>query len=114
MVLLLRDGFAVLLWAVVALVLSRRLHDGEWAVLALLGSLCMLVSAGLLFVQWKMLFIDYDASLSLWLSDAHLSRLPTLLTVVGMALVAKAVLSGRPHRGRPSASSLRAGVAESD
>lgn len=100
MLLLARDGCLVLLWAAVALALSRRLHEGEWAALALIGSIGLLASSGVSLVQAKFLFVDHDPSLTLTLADWHLSRVPMVVGLVSTALVAKAVLSGRRRRAR--------------
>ena len=96
---LLRDTAFVLLWATVALAVTRRLHDGAgWAPLAALGSILLLASSGVNLVQTKFLFVDHDPSLTLTLADWHLARVPTLVAVLGSALLAKAVLADRRSR----------------
>ncbi len=99
-----RDTALVLLWAVVALAATRRLHEGSgWAPLAVLGSILLLGSAGLNLVQEKFIFVDHDPSLTLTLADWHLLKLPALLMLVGSVLLAKAVLADRQPVGRVDA-----------
>lgn len=101
---LVRDTAFVLLWATVALATTRRLHDGRgWAPLAVVGSVLLLASAGLNLVQTKFIFVDQDWSLTLQLADWHLLKLPTVITFLGGALLAKAVLADRPHVRESSA-----------
>jgi uncharacterized membrane protein len=94
-VVLVRDTAFVLLWATVALVVTRRLREGEWAALAVVGSILLLAASGLNLVQAKFLFVDHDPTLTLTLADWHLLRVPTVVTFVGSVLLAKAVLADR-------------------
>jgi hypothetical protein len=99
---LVRDAAFVLLWATVALVVTRRLHERNgWAPLAVLGSILLLASSGLNLVQAKFVFVDHDASLTLALADWHLLKVPTLVTFLGSVLLAKAVLADRPRARQP-------------
>jgi hypothetical protein len=90
-----RETAFVALWAILAFAVTRRLHDGGWATLALVGSILLLSSAGLNLVQTKFLFVDQDPSLTLALADWHLLKLPSVVTFVGSILLAKAVLAER-------------------
>lgn len=93
-----RETAFVLLWAAVALAAARRLHDGAgWAPLAVLGSILLLMAAGVNLVQAKFLFVDQDPSLTLTLADWHLLKLPTVVMFLGAALLGKAVLADRPR-----------------
>lgn len=93
-----RETAFVLLWAIVALAATRRLHDGrDWAPLAVVGSILLLAAAGVNLVQAKFLFVDHDLSLTLRLADWHLLKLPTVAMFLGAALLAKAVLADRPR-----------------
>lgn len=99
---LVRDTAFVLLWATVALAATRRLHDGGgWAPLAVLAAILLLASSGLNLVQTKFLFVDHDPSLTLALADWHLLKLPTVITLLGGVLLAKAVLADRPRKAEP-------------
>lgn len=107
LIVLLRDTAFVLLWAAVALAVTRRLRQGEWAALALVGSVLLLATSGLSLVQAKFLYVDHDPSLTLTLIDWHVARVPTLVAFLGSALLAKAVLADRRSRraGRDEAAS---------